>query len=205
MGISTVFLRPYNLVRHDKQFRAASQHTSNWGLERLLSAPATRETALTNALGREKLSPALAIAIVAGDFPAESKAAVVRNVSAHLDLTRVLPEAGEMAPVPLAHCHYLVPKFFRLLAAQPDEVVRSVHDLWSASHEAPPPPTNYTRGKAVFQLEKEQTFLLHCGAELIIRTYRSPLDKLPFFKDLVIYDRDHHVIGCRISGLVFNF
>ena len=207
MPFGTLAIRPFNFLFRGGAHRAASPHTSSRGLTRLLADPTTRVAALKNALGREKLDPALALAVLAGNFSPESKAAVLRNVGENLDFTRVLPEAGDMTPYPLARCQNLLPKFFRLLAGQPDKVVALVHDFWSPSYPEPPAPADYAKGKAEFQFEKEAEYPMKCGAALLVRTYRSPLGQLPFSSSerFMMYDRDHHVLGCRIGGLVFYY
>lgn len=175
-----------------------------WTLKGQLLHPATRATGLKLALAREKLNPGLAIAILAGNFPAESKRLAVEKIGGR-DLSFVLHDFGDMAPYPTFAYHSLLPKFFRLLAGQPDEVIRQTHEFWTARHEKPVRVDSYQKGKALFTFEEEKDLLLNCGARLVVRTYRFPLGPLPFSKKYIMYDRDHHIVGCRIDQVEFAF
>lgn len=131
MPLSTIIFRPINLLFRSQDARAASQHTSNWGLKRLMARPETHDMAFKTALEKVHNSPKLAMFVLTGNFTPAEKEAVVKRVIDNLDFSTPELSYPNCTSFDLAReITARTPRFIKLLAEQPEAVVAAAHALW---------------------------------------------------------------------------
>jgi hypothetical protein len=179
--LKTMFWRPINLLRA-KEIRAASPYTSNWGVERLLLDPATRKTAVKNALGRGGIltlprafeNVNVAMALLTGDSDPKTKEAIVKCLIEGI----IFKQA----------------KFLRGLAKQSPEDVKKVHDIWIKF--SPADPKRYADDAGEWSSKVYKPIKITDRLSEIECTEKS-------FYDVLLPATN--TIGYRIDGLYFLF
>ncbi len=117
-------VRPINMAR-SQQVRAASPHTSKWGMKRLLSKPATKAAALENILHRAEQNPALvAHALLSEKTTLADKVLLINTLIALPEFQKQTAQFNNPSEMPTP------PKFFSWLAKQPQPIVDQIHQLW---------------------------------------------------------------------------
>lgn len=125
MAWYSLAVRPINMMR-GQMVRAASPHTSEWGLKRLLARPATRAATLENLLRRTGQDHDLAAHVLLSD-----KTSLAEKVS-FINALITSPEfqnqiqsfnSSDEMPSP--------PSFFSWLAGQSQLTIEEIYQLWS--------------------------------------------------------------------------
>ncbi|MBN3033244.1 MAG: hypothetical protein JW873_04035 [Candidatus Saganbacteria bacterium] len=95
--------------------------------------PEVKETAYKNALDRLPTDPELAIDILAGNFPFESKIKIIEALFGSNDFRRLTATFEDIDRQPQP------PRFFSLLAKRPERVAESVAVCWRQAIAEPGP------------------------------------------------------------------